>query len=540
MKYLFLLFPFFVANGLFSQQTQSVDFKKAAATISIHPENKSVRGEVVYTFEILENVDSIFIDAKDMEFANIELNGKKADFLNDGERLWILSDFQKSTNNTLGFNYKAFPEQSMYFIGWQDSLKTNELSVNQVWTQGQGKETSYWLPSFDNTNEKVEFDLSFNFKKGYEVISNGKLIDKVELNDSIVRWKYDMDHPMSSYLVAVAAGKYDRKEMMSSAGIPIYLYYYPRKKDLVEPTYRYSKRIFDFLVQEIGVPFPWKNYKQIPVRDFLYSGMENTTATIFSDVFITDSIGFKDRNYVMVNAHELAHQWFGDMVTAVSDKHHWLQEGFATYFALLAEKEIFGDDYFYWKLYESAERLKSRSDIGKGEAVLRAGGNSLTYYQKGAWALHILREKIGDEAFKKGIRNYLKKYKYKNVTTRDFISEMEKASGVDLSGFVSKWLEQSVFQAYEALNSLKKSEFITNYLKIAALKELPLEGKKELLSRALDFPMNDYIGQEVVYQLALENPMDVMDLYEKAFATNNIFVRQAIAISMDSIPKELK
>ncbi len=86
--------------------------------------------------------------------------------------------------------------------------------------------------------------------------------------------------------------------------------------------------MFDFLEDEIGFPYPWQNYKQVPVHDFFYAGMENTSLTIFSDAFVVDSIGFNDRNYINVNAHELAHQWFGDLVTAKSGEHHWLQEGF--------------------------------------------------------------------------------------------------------------------------------------------------------------------------------------------------------------------
>ena len=115
--------------------------------------------------------------------------------------------------------------------------------------------------------------------------------------------------------------------------------------------------MFDFLEEEIGVRYPWQNYKQVPVKDFLYAGMENTSATIFSDAFVVDSTAFVDKNYVNVNAHELAHQWFGDLVTETHGTHHWLQEGFATYYALLAEKDIFGDDYYYHKLYETSQQL---------------------------------------------------------------------------------------------------------------------------------------------------------------------------------------
>src|SRR5690625_1390152 len=223
-----------------------------------------------------------------------------------------------------------------------------------------------------------------------------------------------MSKPMSSYLVAVAIEKYDFKTLKSKSGIPIELYFEKEYSALVEPTYRYTKKIFDFLEKEIGVDYPWENYKQIPVRDFLYGGMENTTSTIFAETLLTDSIAFTDRNYVKTNAHELAHQWFGNLITEKTSADHWLQEGFATYYALLAEKEIFGKDYFYYKLFEKAEKLKEESDQGKGESLLNPKAGYSTFYEKGAWALHILKEEIGKENFDRGIKNYLEKYKFQN------------------------------------------------------------------------------------------------------------------------------
>ncbi len=162
--------------------------------------------------------------------------------------------------------------------------------------------------------------------------------------------------------------------------------------------------------------YPWEIYRQIPVRDFLYAGMENTTSTLFATRYVVDSIGFEDRNYTNVDAHELAHHWFGDLITAESSKHHWLQEGFATYYAALAERDIYGDDYFYSKLYNTAQQIKfaSRTD---SIPVLNPKASSLTFYEKGAWALFVLHESIGDKAFKKAIKSYLKKYAYQTVNT---------------------------------------------------------------------------------------------------------------------------
>ena len=514
-------------------QTDHFDFKNVEAYIEILPTIAAVTGKVKYDFEILTAQDTLFIDGRNMQFSEVSFNGKKVNYTSNEKGIYVISEFLPSSNNELELSYSSQPGSGMYFINWE--FPELDDSKKQVWTQGQGKYTSNWLPSFDDMNEKAEFDLSFEFPAQFELVSNGILRSNEKINDSIRLWRFDMEKPMSSYLVAIAAGKFDSEEIKSSTGDVLKLFYKPEDSLKAEATYRYSNQIFDFLENEIGLPYPWQNYNQVPVMDFLYGGMENTGLTIFSNSFVTDSIGFKDRNYVNVNAHELAHQWFGNLVTEESGDHHWLHEGFATYYALLAEKEIFGEDYYYWKLYETAEQLKEMSDSGKGESLLNPKASSLTFYQKGAWALHILRERVGDEAFRKGVKNYLELYSFKNVETDNFLAEIEAASGQDLSQFKTDWLEQSAFKAVQSLESLKKSEFIKNYLNIAALRETGLDQKYEYLDRALDFPVNDYIGQEVVHQLAgLESEM-ARDLYEKAFETNNIFVRQAIALSMPRI-----
>ena len=120
------------------------------------------------------------------------------------------------------------------------------MGQNQVWTQGQGKYTSSWLPSIDDVNDKIEFDLSISFHKNYEVIANGKNINKESTNDTLVKWDYDMNKPMSSYLLAFAIGKYNKKIEYSQSGIPLEMYYYPKDEVKFNSTYRYSKKIFDF------------------------------------------------------------------------------------------------------------------------------------------------------------------------------------------------------------------------------------------------------------------------------------------------------
>lgn len=522
-KILPLVFILFGALG-FGQQTDLVDFLKVKARIEPIPSEEKVIGNAMYTFKVLRATDSIYLDAINMRITNAALEGVHVSA--SEKKIWLLNSFEAGREYTAFFSYEATPSQALYFTG------------EQIWTQGQGKYTSHWLPSIDDMNDKIEFDLTILADTSKTVAANGNLllVDRVGNKKS---WQFDMQGSMSSYLVAFAIGDFEKQSVSSASGVTIDLYFKPEDVEKVESTYRHTKEMFDFLETEIGVPYPWINYKQVPLRDFLYAGMENTTATFFSEAFVVDSIGFNDRNYVNVNAHELAHQWFGNLVTETDGTHHWLHEGFATYYALLAEKEVFGEDYYYWKLFQSAEQLKALSDEGKGESLLNPKASSLTFYEKGAWALHILKEQIGVDTFRKGIKNYLEKFQFRNVTTKDFLAEMSAAAGQDLSVFEEEWLKQTAFKAEAAYESLVQSDFMLAYFEAAALQQVPFQNKKRELLTTLTFP-GDYKGQEAIFQLSGEPISETLPLYKRGFESNNLYVRQAIALSMDSIPKQLQ
>jgi len=505
-----------------SPQTGIADIQRIEAKLDLDYENRSIFGRLEVRFKMLQDAGEVALDGQ-----NMKITGEKSEFEITATDTQILfkGAFKSGKEYTVFFNYQATPKQTLYFVDNQGSP--------QLWTQGQGKFTSHWLPSLDDMNDKIEFDIKFRDKAGKTYITNGAY-NEITQDYGVVDYTFDMQKPISSYLVAVVSGDYTVRKETSTSGVPLEYYYYPQDSLKFEPTYRYSKQIFDFLEMEIGVPFPWQVYKQVPVKDFLYAGMENASCTIFSDSFMVDKTGFVDRNYVNVNAHELAHQWFGDLVTETKSDHHWLHEGFATYYALLAEREIFGDDYFYYKLFESAEQLRELSDKGKGQKLVAAGGSSLTYYQKGAWAIHILREKVGKETFSKAVQSYLIKYAYKNVTTDDFINEIQALTTIDLEPFKKNWLYQSAFQSQDALESLKKSDFMKQYFQLQALRPVAFSQKAGALRDAISTG-NDYLGQEAVYQLAGE-PLNeqVKQLYTAVLLGNNVLMKQAVSQSISN------
>jgi aminopeptidase N len=513
-----------------AQQTQKVDFTKASGNIFINAKEKKVFGTVKYIFSVKEMTDTIRIDAQKMSFSSVKINNKTVKFNFSSKTLNLFEGFKKG-KNTLVFSYEAYPKQTMYFTGVEDNL--------QIWTQGQGKYTSHWFPSFDDVNEKVIFNLHLTFDKKYNVIANG-FLKSAHTDKNVKKWYYEMKKPMSSYLLMIVIGDFNNKVITSKSGIPLQFFIQPKDTNKFESTYRYSKQIFDFLEKEIGVKYPWKLYKQIPVEDFLYAGMENTSATIFAQDYVVDSIGFNDRNYVNVNAHELAHQWFGDLVTAKSGKHHWLQEGFATYYALLAEREVFGDDYFYHQLYRTSIQLRNAA---KNDTipVMHEKASTLSFYQKGAWALHFMRETIGAKAFQKAVKCYLKKYKYKNVETDDFLAFVHKVDPTfDIENFKKMWLEDYRFHQEIANSLLKKNKFINTLFEVQQLRKKSLNENRvrfvELLKSDVYYP----VKTEIIYQLREKSFDEKAALLKIALQTNDIKVRQAVAEFSKEIPLDFK
>src|SRR5690606_29099762 len=234
MKHLLCAFLIFFTSLSFSQQLEVVDFTRVDAKLSFDIEASKVLGVVDYYFNILKPTDSVFLDAVHMDFKEVLLNNKRIPYTNTTNHLVLPAAFKAGESYRLRVAYQAQPKKALYFVGWQNE------APDQIWTQGQGKYTSNWLPSLDDTNDKMEFDLTVTFNSAYKVVANGSLLAKETIAGNTI-WKYDMAKPMSSYLVALAIGEYNKLEEVSGSGIPLEMYFYPADSLRAEPTYRYSK-----------------------------------------------------------------------------------------------------------------------------------------------------------------------------------------------------------------------------------------------------------------------------------------------------------
>ncbi|MDW8133524.1 MAG: M1 family aminopeptidase [Bacteroidia bacterium] len=249
-----------------------------------------------------------------------------------------------------------------------------------------------------------------------------------------------MTKPHSLYLLMIAIGEYGIERRQTPRGLPLLLYYYPdRKECCLEPTYRYSVEMIEKLEEELGVPFPWEKYAQVPVADYIYGAMENTTATVFGDFFHVDDRGYLDRNYVEVNAHELTHQWFGDYVTARSSAHIWLQESFATHYARFFMGYLFGEETYAWGRRTEHNLALSASQKDNLPIVHPNAGYS-RIYQKGSAVLDMMRYTFGNAVYRKVISHYLKKHPYDVVETNDLFQAFQDAAGLSPDWFFKQWL----------------------------------------------------------------------------------------------------
>ncbi|MBL4623811.1 MAG: M1 family metallopeptidase [Flavobacteriales bacterium] len=416
-----------------------VDMQHAKIELSFKPEEKLVIGKVTHTFTSLQNdVNELFLDGINMTYKSVTVDGDSVQYEKDSKGITIkfAKLIQRSEEHTIVIEYEATPWKGLYFIGWDDP---NNLSRKQIWSQGQGIDNRHWIPMYDEKNDKIVSEMTVKFDSNYKVLSNGKKLKEKENKDGTTTWHFEISHEHAPYLIMLGIGDYKIKESKSKNGTPMYFWYYPDWEDRVEWTYKNSEDMVDFFEETIGVKYPWGSYSQIPVQEFMYGAMENTTATIYGDFFHVDERAFLDRNYVAVNAHELAHQWFGDCITARTSTDHWLQESFATYYNMLYEKRFYGQDHFDWKRREGNDgSLKASLKDYKPIAHSKAG--STRHYPKGAFVLNMLKYVVGEAEFNASIKHYLEKHQYQNVDSEDLLIAFHETLGVSLDWFWDQWV----------------------------------------------------------------------------------------------------
>lgn len=459
--YLFFTFLFFStqAQDEFSchhydeagrTRERTVDFESMVLHVDFDTKEQKVFGNVKYEFSpIRKAVSTLVLDAPGITISEVLLNGNKCAFTTTATDLEI--DFNESlaweTNHSLEITYEAQPEKGLYFLGWNDPT---QRARKQIWTQGQGIDNRFWIPSFDDVSDKLITETYITFQNGFEVISNGDLIEKIDVANNKTTWHYKMQKPHVMYLVMIAIGDYAYHDYVSKRGIVSRQYYYPESPEDLTPTYQYSAEMMDWMENEFGINYPWgKIYRNVPVADFMYGAMENTTSTILTDYYLQNSREALERNYIGTNAHELTHQWFGDYITEWNGASHWLHESFATQYAKHFKQTVIGEDDYQWDRFQEMRRAMSADDKNDLPVAHSKAGSS-RHYPKGSIVIDMLRIAAGgEEQYQKVITNYLKKYGFKHVDTHLFQMEFMETLGLNLDWFFDQWIYRGGYPHYE-------------------------------------------------------------------------------------------
>ncbi|MEX0569255.1 MAG: M1 family aminopeptidase, partial [Candidatus Njordarchaeota archaeon] len=412
--------------------------------LKVYVYDKKIEGQATLALiSLKDNLSTIELDAVDMTIHKVSSDGKNLDYMYDGEKLKIIlgSALKKNQVIHVSISYEAKPKKGLYFI-LPDKHYPDR--VPQVWSQGETEDNKHWIPLYDYPSMKCTSELIIYAPPEFTVLSNGRLIE-VKEEESWKVWHYKMDKPHSTYLIALAIGLFDVEEDEVNGIKLIYAVPKGRKEDIPRSFSR-TPDIIKFFSEYIGIPYPWNDYKQICVSEFIYGGMENTTITILTDYTLHDEKAHVDFESEPLVAHEAAHQWYGDLVTTKDWANIWINESFATYLEALYTRHWKGKEEFIYRMISNLDSyLKEYNTRYSRPIVTRVYKYPSEVfdahsYPKGALVLHTLSSIIGEENFRKFLKTFLERYKYSNADTEDLRKTIEEIIGKDMEWFFDQYV----------------------------------------------------------------------------------------------------
>jgi aminopeptidase N len=413
-----VLKPYFYDQSVLKLDARGFDIKKIALV-----ENETIGESIAFTY--------------DGEVITIPL-GKS--FTREDEVVVFIDYVAKPNELEEGGSSAITSDKGLYFINNKGEDPNKPM---QIWTQGETQSNSCWFPTIDKPNERMTQEIKITIDSAYKTLSNGELEYSI-LNGDGTRtdyWRQDLPH--APYLAMMAIGRFT---VVKDSWRDMEVNYY------VEAEYESSARLvwgktpemLDFFSKKLGVDYPWSKYSQVVVRDFVSGAMENTTASTFFEQMNITEREYLDQNHEDIIAHELFHQWFGDLVTCESWSNLPLNESFATYGEYLwfehkygrAEADKKGNDdlSIYFQVARNQKVDMIRYDYSSREEMF-----DVHSYQKGGRILHMLRKYVGDEAFFTALNQYLKAHKFNSVEIHDLRLAFEKVTGEDLNWFFNQW-----------------------------------------------------------------------------------------------------
>ena len=421
-----------------------------AVDLALDFDTRSISGSATIRVRRIDpEATAIELDAVGFAISSVAIGGTEAKYTYDGKLLTVQVG-QTADRVSIRVIYSATPRKGLYFLDADEHVPHRP---KQAWTQFQEEDARHVLPCHDKPHAKMTTETRIRVPSGFYVLSNGALAERETVGDTeVFHWKMDEPHP--SYLITIVAGEFselhdvarvngeppnlDETVRWEGRDVPLtYLVPKGREED-AKRTFARTPEMITWFSELLKVPYPWNKYAQVVVSDFIFGGMENTTATTMYEHILLDERAALDVTSDDLIAHELAHQWFGDLVTCRDWSEGWLNEGFATFMEHVWREHHLGrDEYEYGIRNDLASYLGEAGGRYRRPIVCQDYDAPLDLfdrhlYEKGGLVLHVLRTELGDALFWKGVSTYLHRHARGVVETRDLMRALEEVSGRSL------------------------------------------------------------------------------------------------------------
>jgi aminopeptidase N len=422
------------------QEPRRFDLLHQRIDIRFDVPHRAIIGAVTTKVAItLAPTDTVRLNAENLTIDKAtDARGRALKFTQDTTHVTVQLARRAAVGDTVEFTlqYHGVPERGLYIVPRR----------NVLWSQGEATETRAWVPTYDAPNDKTTWEFLVTVDSNMKVLSNGRLLSVTPAAGGQSVWHWSQETPASTYLYSVVAGPFTILHDQWR-GIPVEYYTYADTVDAAWRTFGETPAMMELYSQTLGVNFAWDKYDQSIIPDFTYGGMENVSATTQTDLALHSAAAEPENNGRGLNAHELAHQWFGDLTTTADWADIWLNEGITTYMESVQEEKTRGWDAaeLNWYNQQQAAMQADQNEVrslvwgkyqGTDPISLFFSGH---VYPKGAQLAHQLRRLLGDATFWAGMKRFLTDNAHKPVTTADYAVAMERTCNCDLDWFFDQW-----------------------------------------------------------------------------------------------------
>jgi len=415
-----------------------IDVQRYTYFIELNDSTNVITCKAIVTLKFTKNASSFNLDlvkknaaGKGMLISSIIANEKPVAFTQHPDDVTINYTGTAGNVYICEITYSGIPADGLI-------ISTNKYGKRTFFGDNWPNRGHNWLVCVDDPADKAAVDFIVTAPAHYDVVANGEKMTEIMLSKTKKQTYWRETAQISTKIMVIGVADFAITKLGDVNNIPVYSYVFPQDSLKGVKSYSYAKEVLPFFINKIG-PYAYKKLANVQSKT-MFGGMENAGAIFYFE----NSPGDKDVESLV--AHEVAHQWFGDAASEKNFYNVWLSEGFATYLTNYYLENKYGADTLKKSLAADRskviafEKQRMTPVVDTSEKKVFLNLLNANSYEKGSWALHMLRRKLGDEVFWKGIRQYFAEYNGSNANTMDFKKVMEKTSGKDLSVFFKQWL----------------------------------------------------------------------------------------------------